>query len=129
MKIAISGNAYALADMVEIQEELEALGHKVTLAFEYVFQMEKERSEKKKQKDRLTFFEKIKKSDALLVINNFQKENRRRHISGCSFLEMGFAHALGKKIFLLQDVSDISYRDEILALKPVILNGNFKKIK
>jgi predicted RNA-binding protein with PUA domain len=42
---------------------------------------------------------------------------------------MGFAHALGKKIFLLQGIPDLSYRDEIMAMKPIILNGNLNKIK
>lgn len=128
MKIAISGNIYMLPDIIEMQELLEERKHKVIPIFEYLDELE-ERNEKKKEKNRLSFFDKLKKSDALLVVNNSLKNGRKNYISGSSFLEMGFAHALGKKIFLLQGIPELSYKDEIMAMKPVILNGNLSKIK
>jgi nucleoside 2-deoxyribosyltransferase len=128
MKIAISGNIYMLPDIIEMQELLEERKHKVIPIFEYLDELE-ERNEKKREKNRLSFFDKLKKSDALLVVNNSLKNGRKNYISGSSFLEMGFAHALGKKIFLLQGIPDLSYRDEIMAMKPIILNGNLNKIK
>ena len=128
MKIAISGNVYMLPDIMEVQEQLEAQKHKVIPTFEYLEELE-EQNEKKKEKNRLSFFDKLKKSDALLVVNNTLKNGRKNYISGSSFLEMGFAHALGKKLFLLQGVPDVSYKDEILAMKPIILNGNVNNIK
>ena len=128
MKIAISGNIYMLPDIIEMQELLEERKHKVVPIFEYLDELE-ERNEKKREKNRLSFFDKLKKSEALLVVNNSLKNGRKNYISGSSFLEMGFAHALGKKIFLLQGIPDLSYRDEIMAMKPVILNGNLNKIK
>lgn len=128
MKIAISGNVYMLPDIMEVQEQLEAQKHKVIPTFEYLDELE-ERNEKKKEKNRLSFFDKLKKSDALLVVNNTLKNGRKNYISGSSFLEMGFAHALGKKLFLLQGVPDVSYKDEILAMHPVVLGGNLSKIK
>jgi nucleoside 2-deoxyribosyltransferase len=128
MKIAISGNVYMLPDIMEVQEQLEARKHKVIPTFEYLDELE-EQNEKKKEKNRLSFFDKLKKSDALLVVNNTLKNGRKNYISGSSFLEMGFAHALGKKLFLLQGVPDVSYKDEILAMKPIILNGNVNNIK
>ena len=128
MKIAISGNIYMLPDIIEMQELLEERKHKVIPIFEYLDELE-EANEKKREKNRLSFFDKLKKSDALLVVNNTLKNGRKNYISGSSFLEMGFAHALGKKIFLLQDIPDLSYRDEIMAMKPIILNGNLNKIK
>jgi len=128
MKIAISGNIYMLPDIIEMQELLEERKHKVIPIFEYLDELE-ERNEKKREKNRLSFFDKLKKSEALLVVNNSLKNGRKNYISGSSFLEMGFAHALGKKIFLLQGIPDLSYRDEIMAMKPIILNGNLNKIK
>ena len=127
MKIAISGNVYMLPDILEVQEKLEARKHEVIPIYEFVEQLS-EKSEKKKEKNRLSFFEKLKKSDALLIVNNYQKKGRSNYISGSSFLEMGFAHALGKKLFLLQGVPEVSYKDEILAMKPTILKGNLNKI-
>jgi nucleoside 2-deoxyribosyltransferase len=128
MKIAISGNIYMLPDIIEVQELLEESKHKVIPTFKYLDQLE-EIDEKKRTKNRMSFFEKIKKCDALLVVNNSLKNGRKNYISGSSFLEMGFSHALGKKIFLLQDIPDLSYKDEIMAMKPIILNGNLNKIK
>lgn len=113
---------------MEVQEELEMKKHKVIPVFEYLGQLE-ETNEQKKEKNRLSFFEKLKRSDALLIVNNSEKNGRKNYISGGSFLEMGFAHALGKKLFLLRGVPDVSFRDEILAMKPVILNGNVNRIK
>lgn len=127
MKIAISGNVYMLSDIVEIQEELEARGHKVIPTVEFVDQLS-ENDDKKKLKSRLTFFDKLKKSDALLVLNKSQKGGRENYISGSSFLEMGFAHALGKKMYLLEGIPDVTYKDEIMAMRPIALNGNLELI-
>ena len=128
MKIVVSGNVYMLPDIMEVQEKLETKKHKVFPIFEYLDELE-EQNEKKKEKNRLSFFDKLKKSDALLVVNNSLKNGRKNYISGSSFLEMGFAHALGKKLFLLQGVPEVSYKDEILAMHPVVLGGNLSKIK
>jgi len=128
MKIVVSGNAYILPDIMEVQEKLEAREHEVTPVFKYLDQLE-EKNEKKKEKYRLSFFEKLKKSDALLIVNTYEKDGRKNYISGSSFLEMGFAHALGKKLFILQGVPEVSFKDEILAMKPIILSGNLNKIK
>lgn len=127
MKIAVSGNVYMLPDILEVQEELEANKHEVIPAFEFVEELA-ESSSKKKQKNRASFFQKMKKCDALLVVNKSLKGGRKDYISGSSFLEMGFAHALGKKIFLLQGIPEVSYRDEILAMNPILLNGKLEKI-
>ena len=127
MKIAISGNVYILPDIMEVQEKLEARKHEVIPVFKYLDQLE-EKNEKKKEKYRLSFFEKLKRSDALLIVNTFEKDGRKNYISGSSFLEMGFAHALGKKLFLLQGVPEVSFKDEILAMNPIILNGNLRMI-
>ena len=42
---------------------------------------------------------------------------------------MGFAHVLNKKIFILNDIPEMIYIDEIKAMQPIILNGNLAKIK
>jgi len=42
---------------------------------------------------------------------------------------MGFAHVLHKKIFLLNDIPDLSYTDEISAMRPICLNGKLEDIK
>lgn len=128
MKIAISGNVYMLPDILEVQEKLEKQSHMVIPAFEFIEQLS-ENDEEKKKEGRLSFFEKLKMVDALLVLNKSQKNGRVNYISGSSFLEMGFAHALGKKIFLLQGIPEVAYQDEILAMHPIALNGDLEKIR
>ncbi|KKP94805.1 MAG: hypothetical protein UR99_C0036G0003 [Candidatus Moranbacteria bacterium GW2011_GWD2_36_12] len=127
MKIAISGNVYMLPDIMEVQEELELMGHEVVPTFEFLDQLS-ENDEEKKRENRASFFEKLKNSDGLLVLNKSQKDKKEDYISGSSFLEMGFAHALGKKIYLLQGIPEVTYKDEIMAMNPVVLNGNLDKI-
>jgi nucleoside 2-deoxyribosyltransferase len=72
-------------------------------------------------------YEKIKESDAILVIN-ITKKNIENYIGGNTFLEMGFAHILDKKIFLFKPVPEMLYTDEILAMKPKIINSDLKFI-
>lgn len=71
--------------------------------------------------------ERIKNSDAILVLN-FDKNGIKNYIGGNTFLEMGFAYVLGKKIFLLNPIPDISYNEEIEAMKPIVLYGNLDEI-
>ncbi|HBI50529.1 MAG TPA: hypothetical protein DEA89_00070 [Candidatus Moranbacteria bacterium] len=128
MKIAISGNVYMLPDIMEVQEELENKGYEVVPTFEFLDQLS-EKDEAKKEENRASFFEKLKTSDALLVLNKSLKDGKEDYISGSSFLEMGFAHALGKKIYLLQGIPEVTYKDEIMAMSPIVLNGNLNDIK
>ena len=43
-------------------------------------------------------------------------------------MEMGQAYVNNKKIFLLNSIPEVSYSDEIIALKPVSLNGDLSGI-
>ena len=70
----------------------------------------------------------IVEGDAVLICN-FDKNGVKNYIGGNTLMEMGFAHVENKKIFLLNTVPDVSYRDEILAMGPVIINGDLKRIK
>ena len=74
------------------------------------------------------YFNEIKKNDALLIVN-ITKKGIKNYIGGNSFLEMGFAHVLDKKIFLLNDIPKIGYKDEIIAMNPIILNGDLSRVK
>jgi len=44
-------------------------------------------------------------------------------------MEMGLAFYLKKKIYLLNEVPELPYKEEILGVKPIILNGDLSKIK
>jgi predicted RNA-binding protein with PUA domain len=53
----------------------------------------------------------------------------KNYIGGNGLIEMAFAHVLNKKIFLINQVPKMNYRDEIEAMKPVILDGNLSMLE
>jgi hypothetical protein len=74
------------------------------------------------------YFKLIGESDAVLVLNP-DKKGIANYIGGNTLIEMGFAYVLDKKIFLYNPIPEMSYTDEIKAMKPMILDGNLDKIK
>ena len=74
------------------------------------------------------YYEKIKKCDAILVVNP-EKKGVVGYIGGNTFLEMGFGFVLNKKLFCLYGVPEMTYTPEILAMQPVILDGNINLLK
>lgn len=73
------------------------------------------------------YYSKIKNSDAILVLNE-TKNGIPNYIGGNTFLEMGFAHVLDKTIFVYRDIPEMSYFDELIAMRPVILKGDVSLI-
>jgi len=73
----------------------------------------------------------IKNSDAILVLN-INKKGIEGYIGGSTLMEMGFAYGHNKKIYLFNKIpvrSDrIHYVDEIIDMKPTIINGDLDKI-
>lgn len=52
------------------------------------------------------------------------------YVGGNTLIEIGVAFFLGKSIYILNPVSsELSYKQEIMGMKPVFLNGDLKKIK
>ena len=73
------------------------------------------------------YFEEIKKTDAVLIINE-NKNGVENYIGGNGLIEMAFAHILNKKIYLLNPVPKLNYTDEIEAMQPIIINNDLKLI-
>ena len=117
----------------EICGILEQAGHEVltpvdTREFDYEGANDHQRADLKRDKDLIrTHYEKIKLSDAILVLNE-DLPGKPRYIGGNSFLEMGFAHILNIPIYLMQDVPKSPYRSEMLAMDPIVLNGDLSLI-
>jgi hypothetical protein len=142
MKIAIIGSLDFTDKIKETANKLTERGHDVIIpvtsemiltnrvTLEQILK-EKESGEIYKRMIRQNtlayFYGKIKEVDAVLVLN-FDKRGIKNYIGGNVFLEMGFANILGKRIFLLNDVPEIFYRDEIKAMQPIVINGNLSKI-
>ncbi|QHN42335.1 DUF84 family protein [Candidatus Mycosynbacter amalyticus] len=67
-------------------------------------------------------FAKIDTSDAILVVNG-EKNGVANYIGGNTLMEMTYAYAHGLEVFVLGDVPDVSFRDEIRGLQPILLRG------
>jgi len=74
-------------------------------------------------------YEKIDWSDAILVVNN-AKKGIEGYVGGNTLIEIGVAFYLKKPIYILNPVSsELSYKQEILGMNPVIVSGNLSFIK
>lgn len=142
MKIAICGSLDFTHEMKAIADNLLNRGFEVDIPIsskkilDGQFSLEEIKQEKENGKfaDRAikydsirAYFEIIQNADAVLVAN-FDKKGIKNYIGGNSFLEMGFAHVLNKKIYLLNDIPTMIYTDELRAMQPVILNNDLQKI-
>jgi hypothetical protein len=137
MKIAICGSMVFAEKMVKIKIQLEELGHTVFIsqfAEGYLGKAEKEKEKlaihDKTDRDAIRkFWNQIDKSDAILVLN-YDRKGITNYIGGNTLMEIGFAHVLHKKIYLMNPIPDIEYyRSEIEAVRPIIIGQNLKKIQ
>ncbi len=136
MKIIVCGSMTASPEMVAIEKELQALGYEVVLPdFTHQYarlnsaeEMHSESAHNKVEHDLIRgYFDTIKNGDAVLVAN-IERKGVVGYIGGNSFLEMGFAHVLNKPIYLLHQIPDMGYCDEIEAMEPVVVDGDLSKI-
>lgn len=139
MKITICGSMAFAKEMISTKRELEKSGHVVFIpegTDEYANgQIDKNKiggSEGAKRKIANDLIRKhcqlIDDSDAVLVLN-YEKKGIQNYIGGNSFLEMGYAYILGKKVFLMNNVPDIELiAQEVEALQPIILKGNLNLV-
>jgi len=148
MRITICGSVTSTPEIKNAKDELEKMGHSTeipfttkkiidgTISFED-FNEEKEKNGDGKfrelaQSENIDlikrYYNLIEDSDAILVVN-MDKNGVKNYIGGNALLEIGFAYILDKKIFLLNDIPKISYKDEIVAMKPIIVKGDLTKIR
>ena len=73
-------------------------------------------------------FEKVAWADAILV-SNHDKNGVPGYIEANTLLEMGLAFHLGKPIYLLNGIPEMAYKEEILGMTPIVINGNLSLIK
>ncbi len=137
MRIAICGSMSFSKEMLEAKEQLQKLGHDVIVSGfvdshlgKTVEESEQLALQQKFENDAmLEYWEQIQKRDAILVLN-LDKRGIKNYIGGNSFLEIGFAYVLRKKIFLLNPIPEIEiYKSEIEAVRPIIINGDFSLVK
>lgn len=140
MKITICGSSAFKKEKVEYRDKLKKMGHEAIIhpfydklaagkMPELWERIKKEHAAVKKQYDFIKwYYNSIVNSDAILVLN-FDKNGIKNYVGGNTLMEIGFAHVHDKKIFLLNSVPEISYKDEILAMVTRVLNGDLSQIK
>src|SRR3989344_3786316 len=126
MRIAICGSMTFAKEMINAGRELEKKGYRIIMPpniEKYAGGAVKvENKWEKIELDLIRgYYEEIKKVDAILVVNK-DKNGIKNYVGGNSLIEIAFAYVLNKKIFLLNPIPQMSYKDEIEAMNPVVLN-------
>lgn len=137
MTITICGSLDFYQQMRQVQAKLKLLGHKalVPKSLELIekqgFVKPETVDSRLKAEAKHDFigehFKKIARSEAVLVVNE-TKKGIKGYVGGNTFLEMGVAFYLKKKIYLLYPIPKMDYELELQAMKPVVLNGKVEKI-
>jgi len=136
MIITICGSMQFHKEMASVRDQLMKRGLTVNVPGE-LDDIEKNESYMDTDEERITakieydfireHFRKIKESEAILILN-YEKKKIPGYIGGNTFLEMGYAFGLGKKVYLLNPVPDMDYKTEMHAIQPVVLHGDLGKI-
>ncbi len=148
MNITICGSIAFYDEMLRAKKELEGLGHVVKLPPSQVFNNNGKPIEvkdyyalrKKSINDIGSWvwglkadlmrehFSKIEWCDAVFVLN-LDKNGIRGYIGPNTLIEMGLAFHLKKRIFLLRELPELDYKEELLGMKPFLINGDLGEIK
>lgn len=136
MKIIICGSISAADEIINIQKKLESMGHAVEIP-EGVKKPELSPTDKTNTSERAAtkikhdlirgYYEKIKLYDAVLIVNP-EKKGIKGYVGGNTLIEMAFGHVLYKKLYCLYALPNLPYTSEILAMQPIILDGDLNKI-
>ncbi|HBU06481.1 MAG TPA: hypothetical protein DEB09_00180 [Candidatus Magasanikbacteria bacterium] len=122
--------------MVEYRDKLSELGHEAFLTNFHKTMINKSAEEieeiKLYQKYNLDaireFWNMMQGADAVLVLN-LDKNGIKNYVGANTLMEIGFAHVLNQKIFMLNPIPDIPYcESEIKAVKPIVVYGDLSKI-
>ena len=141
MKIYVLGSNTFVHEMVQAKNDLLALGLDGWIHPDYeayvqgkknLVAQDAPQSEKAAMKRTHEYFKvhyaHILESDAVLIVNG-TKNGVANYIGGNALIEMGQAYVNDKKIFLLHAIpQDLPYTAEIVAMDPVCLQGDLRKI-
>lgn len=141
MKVTICGSIAFYENMLDVKEKLEKLGHVVKLpphevkdenekmipVREYYSRRKAETDDTswiwdRKEEAMILHFKKVEWCDAIIVLN-YDKNGIKNYVGANTLIEMGIAQYLKKKIFLLNEVPEINYKEEILGMKPIVIKS------
>ncbi len=140
MKITICGSIAFFENMLAVKKQLEERGHEVNIPPAHIADesgmmipvLEYYRLRKadhpadwiweRKREAMKNYFEKIVWAEAILVLN-YEKKGVPGYVGANTLLEMGLAMYLDKPIYLLHPIPEMDSKEELLGMKPIILNG------
>lgn len=142
MKITICCSLVFMEQAFDVKNQLDDLGHEVFIPETFNHAATNDVSDAKSieagtsDEDFVEFkasrmrlhFDKIKSSDAILVINE-KKKDVENYIGGNTLVEMGVAFFLQKPIFLMNPIPlELNYAEEIRGMEPVVINQELSKL-
>ena len=146
MKITICGSIAFYDGMLSVKTALEGLGHEVKLPpheikdengkmmgiKDYYIQRKATTDDhswiwERKAQAITDHFVKEQWADVILV-TNYDKNNIPGYVGGNTLMEMGVAYFLKKPIYLLKNIPEISYKEEIIGMRPIVINDDLGKI-
>lgn len=136
MTITICGSMQFHKEMIDAEDALEKRGFRVLIPSgaydksknEFYAGSEEEKISFKVENDLIReHFRNIDQSDAILVLN-YKKKGIYGYVGGNTFLEMGHAFSLGKKIYILFSIPHMDYKVEMESMLPIVLDGNLSRL-
>jgi nucleoside 2-deoxyribosyltransferase len=148
MNLTLCGSIAFIHEMDDLRQKLEALGHSVQMppmterigehgqhisADEY-YALKKAADTDlnhwiwKNHGDCISaHFRKIEWADAVVILN-LSKNNIEHYVGPNTLMEMGYAFALNKPIYLFNPIPRISYFEELIGMNPIIISGDLSLI-
>jgi len=139
MRIAICGSMAFAKEMLETKRSLEKMGHRVAVPgdTEIIAEGKHDPSDAESNYKHcietdvvMKCLKEIEKSDAILVLNH-PKKGIEGYVGANTLIEIGLAYYFGKKIFLLYEppcLEKSPHTHEIQVMRPIVINGDLKKI-
>ncbi len=128
-KITLCSSCTFFDKLAVLKEELEVCGY--TIFFPHVWDWTQKTEDEiaKVQHDLIKrHFQNIGESDAIYVAN-FDKKGISNYIGGNTLLEMGKAFDKNIPIFLMNEIPDMMYTEEIRAMQPYVIGTDWSKIQ
>ena len=147
MKITLCGSIAFIDEMADVKHQLEVLGHEVKMpplevpgpdgtpmpVKEY-YALRKSSTDHEawvwdRKADAMSLhFDKVAWADVILV-TNYDKRDVEGYIGPNTLMEMGLAFYLKKKIYLLNPVPYVAWREEILGMRPIVIASDFALLR
>ena len=140
--ITICSSASFFKQALEIEKELKAMGFAVKLP--YIARLMEKSGDFKVETHKIwlkdaahynrkswlikNHIRKVVRGDAVLILN-YEKNGVPGYIGGNTLIEAAIGFHYQKPIYILNPISDsLNFKEEILGMQPIFLNGDLTKI-